>query len=129
MRLRDLADDREPQAGAGHRTRCRGSIETVEDVLAILFRDPGAVVPNAKLTLRERHVDARAGARPLARVLQQVPHPTPQPPRDPPPTLEPLGNPLDRRLFEVGVPMHAREAGSGALDGRLDELVELHFFA
>src|SRR5207247_3782527 len=94
----------------------RGAVEAVEDVLAVLGRNPGTVVADAELLARERDVDARAGLRPLAGVLEQVP--------DRP--LDPLLYPFDGRRLAVCVEMHGGEAPACRLDRCFDELVHLH---
>src|SRR6266436_5755255 len=71
--LRDLAHDRETQAGTRERAGRRRAIEAVEHVTPVLCCDPRAVIAHTQLAPGQRDVDARARCRPFAGVLEQVP--------------------------------------------------------
>ena len=78
MRLRDLADDREPEPAPASRPRARlvGAPEAVEDPLPMLGGDAGAVVgdgePRPAVELAVREADARALGRDADGVVEQV---------------------------------------------------------
>ena len=48
MRLGDVADDREAEAGAGHAARGRCAVEALEDERKVCLVDPGAVVADGR---------------------------------------------------------------------------------
>ena len=78
VRLSDLPHDREPESAAAARTRAPvvGAPEAVEDPLAVLGRDPGAVVrdgkPGPAVDLPVREPDARPLGRHAHGVVEQV---------------------------------------------------------
>src|SRR5581483_2334425 len=105
VRLRHFADDGEPEAGPGKRAGGGGPVEAVEDVLAILLGDPGAVVADPQLAVDERDLDVRAGRAPLAGVLEQVPDRA----------FEAVARPVQRRRLELRVEGEVRKAAVGPL--------------
>src|SRR5690349_13410769 len=116
MRLGHLADDREPEAGAGHRARRGRAVEAIEDEGTVLVGESRPVVPHLQLAAGERDLDRAPVAAPLAGVLEQVPDGA----------LHPVAITVDDgRLQSVGLPRDFREARARSLDGVLHDLVEL----
>src|SRR3954463_3761619 len=60
VRLRDLAHDREAEAGPGHAARRRRAVEAVEDEGDVLLGDPGAEVAHGHLAAGDGDLDDRA---------------------------------------------------------------------
>ncbi len=116
MRLGDLADDREPEPGAGHAPRGSGSVEAVEHVRQVLLVDPGTVVAHRHLAVANGDLDLAAGRAPLGRVVEQV--------RDR--ALDRRRDAVDDRLPKVGREGDARPVPACALDGVRGEEVEPH---
>src|SRR6187551_1637266 len=73
VRLRDLADDCEAEARAGHPASGASSVEAVEDVRKILVGDPGAVISYDELSVAHLHLDLRSRRAPLRRVVEKIP--------------------------------------------------------
>jgi protocatechuate 3,4-dioxygenase beta subunit len=72
VRLGGLADDGEPETGAGHPARARGPVEAVEDVWKVLVGQAGAVIADGDRPIGERYLHHSAGRAPLAGVVEQV---------------------------------------------------------
>ena len=70
--LGDLADDRQPEAGARAPARGRAAVEAVEQVREILRVDAGPVVAHAHAVHVDAHLDDAALRRVLGRVVEQV---------------------------------------------------------
>jgi hypothetical protein len=96
--VRYLADDGEPEAGAGHGPGQRRAVEAVEHVRQVIGRNAGAVIAHGELAGHQRDLHHSARRPELGRVVQQVPD------RD----LEPLGAADDLARLEPG-----REDGPG----------------
>src|SRR5215470_2320152 len=91
VRLGHLSHNCEPETRAGKGPRVRRAIEPVEDVLAVLRRDPRAVIADTNFAACEGDLDRRPRRAPLPGVLEQVPDGT----------LEPFRNALDDRRLEL----------------------------
>jgi hypothetical protein len=112
--VRHLADDGEPEAGAGHTPGQRRPVEAVEHVRQVIGRNAGSVVAHGQLPGRQRDL-YRAGRRPeLGRVVQQVPD------RD----LQPLGAANDLARLESGHKDGPRPVPAGGRQRRGDHLLE-----
>jgi len=74
MRLRDVADDRQPQSGASHRC-VAATVEALEDAIALVFRNARAVVLDFeadRIAGHDAHGDAAAAAAMRDGVVDEV---------------------------------------------------------
>jgi hypothetical protein len=113
--FRHLADDGQPEAGAGHAAGGTGPVEAVEHVQQVLGRDTGPVVAHDEFAVPEADLHRAARRTELGRVVQQVPDRG----------LQPVGAADHAARLQIGREEGLRPIPAGDGQGSGDHLVEV----
>jgi lysophospholipase L1-like esterase len=111
-----LADDGQPEAGAGDSAGLRRAVEAVEHVGQVGGRDPGSVIAHGELAGVQAHLDRGARRTEFRRVVQEVPDRG----------LQPLGAAADYARLKVRGEDGLRPVPAGAFQRGGDHLGEVH---
>src|SRR6516165_3082841 len=116
MAARNLANDRQSQAGTRLLAGLRGTPEAVEHLGDVLSRNPGSVIAHRHLSLGDLHLDLTATWTPFACVVEQV--------RDR--ALETLGVALHHGRPRINGEAHVGEMRSSNVNGTRSQFIESH---